>query len=44
MIIYKTTNLITGKFYIGKDKYNNEDYIGSGKILKNAIYKYGREK
>ena len=43
MIIYKTTNLITGKFYIGKDKYNNEDYIGSGKILKNAIYKYGRE-
>ena len=43
MIIYKTTNLISGKFYIGKDKYNNENYIGSGKILKNAIYKYGKE-
>jgi hypothetical protein len=34
MIIYKTTNLVNGKFYIGKDKYNNKDYIGSGKILK----------
>jgi len=43
MIIYKTTNLVNGKFYIGKDKYNNKDYIGSGKILKSAIEKYGIE-
>lgn len=43
MIIYKTTNLINGKIYIGKDKYNNENYLGSGKILKQAIQKYGRE-
>lgn len=43
MIIYKTTNLINGKIYIGKDKYNNDKYLGSGKILKQAIAKYGRE-
>ena len=42
MIIYKTTNLINGKIYIGKDKYNNDNYLGSGKILKQAIAKYGR--
>ena len=43
MIIYKTTNLINGKIYIGKDKYNNPNYFGSGKILKQAILKYGKE-
>jgi group I intron endonuclease len=43
MIIYKTTNLVNGKIYIGKDKHNNEKYLGSGKILKQAINKYGRE-
>jgi group I intron endonuclease len=43
MIIYKTTNLINGKIYIGKDKHNNENYLGSGKILKQAIQKYGKE-
>ena len=43
MIIYKTTNLINGKIYIGKDKYNNDKYLGSGKILKQAINKYGIE-
>ena len=42
-IIYKTTNLINGKFYIGKDQNNNSDYIGSGILLKKAIKKYGRE-
>lgn len=41
MIIYKTTNLINEKFYIGKDKHNDPKYIGSGKILKQAIKKYG---
>jgi group I intron endonuclease len=41
MIIYKTTNLINGKFYIGKDKHSDPKYIGSGKILKQAIKKYG---
>lgn len=43
MIIYKTTNLINGKIYIGKDKNNNQNYYGSGKILKLAIKKYGKE-
>lgn len=43
MIIYKTTNLINKKFYIGKDIHNNPNYIGSGIILKRAIDKYGRE-
>jgi hypothetical protein len=43
MVIYKTTNLINGKFYIGKDAKNNPKYLGSGTILLNAIKKYGKE-
>ena len=43
MIIYKTTNLINGKFYIGKDVKNKKLYLGSGKLLKQAIQKYGKE-
>lgn len=43
MIIYKTTNLINGKIYIGQDRNNNPKYIGSGKILHFAIQKYGLE-
>lgn len=41
--IYKTTNLINGKFYIGKHQTKdlNDGYIGSGKLLKRAINKYG---
>jgi group I intron endonuclease len=41
MIIYKTTNLINGKIYVGKDTNDNPNYLGSGIILKNAIKKYG---
>lgn len=41
MIIYKTTNLINGKIYVGKDSINNPDYLGSGLILNRAIKKYG---
>jgi hypothetical protein len=42
MIIYKTTNLINGKIYIGKHNGNIKSYLGSGKWLKRAIKKYGR--
>ena len=44
--IYKTTNLINGKTYIGKHSSQNietDNYLGSGKILKKAIKKYGRQ-
>lgn len=43
MVIYKTTNLINGKAYVGRDYYNNPAYFGSGLILQNAIRKYGKE-
>lgn len=43
MIVYKTTNLITGKIYIGQDSNNNPKYLGSGRLLKKSIKKYGKE-
>lgn len=44
--IYKTTNLINGKIYIGQKKateFLGNDYLGSGKYLKCAIIHYGKE-
>jgi len=43
--VYKITNLINNKIYIGvhKTKDINDDYMGSGKILKRAQEKYGIE-
>lgn len=43
MIIYKTTNLINGKIYIGQSINNDPKYLGSGVFLKNAIEKHGKE-
>jgi hypothetical protein len=43
MIIYKTTNLINGKIYIGQDSKNDPNYLGGGLKLKHAIKKYGKE-
>lgn len=44
--IYKTTNLINGKIYIGQHKatiFENNNYLGSGNLIKRAIKKYGEE-
>jgi|LakMenE18May11ns_1017448.scaffolds.fasta_scaffold9729458_1 group I intron endonuclease len=43
MVIYKVTNLINGKQYIGRDSKNNPNYYGSGPGIINAIKKYGKE-
>jgi group I intron endonuclease len=44
-VIYKITNLVNGKFYIGKHKTSNinDSYMGSGKLLQRAIAKYGAD-
>lgn len=42
--IYKTTNLINGKIYVGKHKGAfTEKYLGSGVHLKRAVKIYGKE-
>ena len=44
-IVYRITNLINGKEYIGKHqtKNINDSYMGSGKLITSAIKKYGVE-
>jgi len=41
--IYKTTNLINGKIYIGQTHYDKQTYFGSGVLVTQAIKKYGAE-
>lgn len=43
--VYKTTNLINGRYYHGKHSTSKleDGYLGSGFILKSAIEKYGKE-
>lgn len=43
--IYKITNKINGKTYIGQHRYEKleDNYMGSGKHLLNAMKKYGKE-
>jgi group I intron endonuclease len=44
-IVYKTINLINGRYYIGKHKTtnSNDTYLGSGTVIKEAIKHYGAE-
>lgn len=43
--IYKTTNLVNGRYYIGQHSTNkiDDNYLGSGRWLMRAINKYGRK-
>ena len=44
--VYKTTNKLNGRYYIGVHKSENiekDSYLGSGYILAKAITKYGKE-
>lgn len=45
--VYKITNLINGKTYVGQRKIVRDktwdDYYGSGKLIQQAIAKYGKE-
>ncbi|MGL6228549.1 MAG: GIY-YIG nuclease family protein, partial [Culicoidibacterales bacterium] len=45
--VYKTTNLINGKYYIGVHRVKNEScindsYLGSGVCIKKAFKKHGK--
>jgi hypothetical protein len=44
-VIYEVKNKVNGKTYIGKHQTNDiyDDYLGSGKYLKRAINKYGKD-
>lgn len=42
-VVYKTTNNINGKIYIGKSCMNNFKYLGSGKYINYALNKYGKK-
>jgi hypothetical protein len=44
-IIYKTTNIINNKIYIGKHQTENinDTYLGSGVALERAIKRYGKQ-
>lgn len=41
---YITTNLVNGKRYVGSHRANdfNDGYLGSGRLIQNAIKKYGK--
>lgn len=42
--IYKTTNLLNGKIYVGQhkaEKFEPDKYLGSGTIFLEALQKYG---
>lgn len=44
-VIYQTTNLVNNKIYVGQHTTVNlnDDYIGSGELLRLAVAKYGKQ-
>jgi len=40
-VIYKITNLINNKIYVGQQSTTDKSYMGSGVILQKALKKYG---
>jgi group I intron endonuclease len=42
--IYKIVNIITNKYYLGMHSTSNleDEYLGSGKVLKRSLNKYGK--
>jgi hypothetical protein len=44
--VYRTQNIVNGKYYFGVHKTQDpyDKYLGSGKILKSAIAKYGEDR
>ena len=44
-VVYKTTNLKTGEFYIGchKTRFADDEYLGSGVRIRKAIREHGKE-
>ncbi len=44
-MIYKTTNMVNSKWYLGYHSTNDlfDEYLGSGYLLKRAIKKYGKD-
>lgn len=43
-IVYRTTNVVNGNFYVGVHTGLKESYLGSGPNLRRAIDNYGRDK
>jgi group I intron endonuclease len=41
--IFVTTNIVNKKIYVGQSTYDNPAYLGSGKIFKLSLQKYGNE-
>lgn len=43
MVVYKLTNLITNKIYIGIDTKDDPNYLGSGTLMRHLIAEYGKK-